>query len=409
LAAPFVAGCGGHAEKPPPAAPFVQTTIASHGQIRPNEAMPGIVAPFQNVAIQSTLTEPADSVNVQEGDPVHRGEVLAQLDTADLRAALDSDLATAASDRANTSHTTYQGGLSIAQGVDSLHSSQTALQQARETLARDQIDLNRYHQLSVNGYVSDQQYRDQLTTVRNDQQAVVAAQSAVSSAQSNVTANGTLGAGGLQASSVAQAQAQLQSALAQAEQERVAIAKATIVSPIDGVVVNRNLNVGEYPGTRQLFTLQEVDPVFAVLRGSGAQIAEIVQGTTATITSSDLRGARMNGTVVGILNQISPGSTDFQVKVLLHNPGGKLRPGMAVAGSISLPPVSGVRVPVTAFTDDNHTQILSVEPDGTVKTVKVTEIAEDTTSAVVKGVEAGTRVIDDGQTSVGDGQKVAIR
>jgi hypothetical protein len=82
---------------------------------------------------------------------------------------------------------------------------------------------------------------------------------------------------------------------------------------------------------------------------------------------------------------------------------------MAVAGNIRLPAVSGVRVPVTAFTDDNHTQILSVEPDGTVKTVKVTEIAEDTTSAVVTGVQAGTRVIDDGQTSVGDGQKVAIR
>ena len=42
--------------------------------------------------------------------------------------------------------------------------------------------------------------------------------------------------------------AQEKVAMAQAQQVRVQIAKAAIVSPIDGVVVNRNLNPGEYPG-----------------------------------------------------------------------------------------------------------------------------------------------------------------
>ena len=62
-------------------------------------------------------------------------------------------------------------------------------------------------------------------------------------------ANGSsLSAPGLQQSSVAQAKAQEEVALAQAQQIRVSISKATIISPIDGVVVNRNLNPGEYPG-----------------------------------------------------------------------------------------------------------------------------------------------------------------
>jgi multidrug efflux pump subunit AcrA (membrane-fusion protein) len=404
-----LAGCSGKPAQKAAPPPFVATDVAGRGTIRPYEMLPGIVAPYQNVAIQSNLTEPADSVNVQEGDSVRKGQLLAQLDTADLTAALNADLATAASARANTSHTSYQGSLSISQGVDLLRSAQTAVSQAQETLNKDTIDLARDRQLVTQGYLADQTYRDQITTVRNDAQAVAAAKAALSSAQSNVSANGTLASNGLQASAIAQAQAQEQAALAQADQERVQIAKAAIYSPIDGVVVNRNLNQGEYPGSRQLFTLQQVDPIFAILRGSGSQIAEISNGSAAIISASDLRDAKLSGAVVGVLNQIAPGSTDFQVKVVLSNHDGRLRPGMAVTGQITLPVVSGVRVPATAFTDDNHTQVLAVSDDGTVRTVKVREVAEDNTSAVVSGLAAGTRVIRDGQTSIGDGQKVAIR
>ena len=245
--------------------------------------------------------------------------------------------------------------------------------------------------------------------MRNDQQAAKAARAALSSAQSNVTANGTLGSNGLQASSIEQARAQEQAALAEAQQERVQIAKASIYSPIDGVVVNRNFNQGEYPGSRQLFTLQQIDPIFAILRGSGAQVARISNGAKAIVIASDLGGQKLTGTVVGVLNQIAPGSTDFQVKVLLQNHNDRLRPGMAVIGHLELPVARGVLVPATAFTDDNHTQLLTVAQDGTVHTAAVREIADDNTHSVVSGIPAGTRVIRDGQTSVGDGQKVAIR
>ena len=188
------------------------------------------------------------------------------------------------------------------------------------------------------------------------------------------------------------------------------IDKARIVSPIDGVVVNRNLNDGEYPGNRQIFTLQQVDPIYAVLHGSGQQIAQIFPNATASLVVSDLHGPqRLIGHVVGVLNAIAPGSTDFQVKILVANPKRRLRPGMAVQGLIALPAMRGVRVPQTAFTDDNHDAILSIEPDGTVKTVKVSELGNDGTTSIVSGLTAGTRIVQNGQTSVGDGEKVSFR
>ncbi len=368
-----------HSREAPP--PYVATTVARAGTIQPFSELAGIIAPYENVAIQTTLVEPADEVYVQEGDAVRRGEVLAQLDTADLQAQL-------ASDEANASHAYYQGGLSISQGQNALRQAETTLQTDAHNLARDRA-------LFRQGYISTQAYDAQLETVRNDQQTV-------DTDRANVAANGSLGGAGLQASSIEQARAA-------AQQVRVQIAKATIVSPIDGVVVNRNLNPGEYPGNRQIFTIQQVDPVFAIVHGSGAQIARITYGAPARVTVSDLRNSNYHGTVAGVLNQIVPGSTDFVVKILLQNPRRLLRPGMTVQAAVSLPPLRGMLIPETAFTDENHTTIMTVDRRSVVHVAQVTEVGNDGVTSVVDGVPAGTRVVTNGLSSVGNGERVSTR
>jgi len=405
-----VTGCAGRKVPPPPAAPYVETAVASFGSIEPARQLAGVIAPYQNVAIQSSLTEPAAAVYVREGETVHAGQILAQLDTSDLQAQLQSDLATANSNHANTTHTVYQGSLNISQGLSSLQSSEAAVRQAQQTLSNDQHNLARDQNLLTQGYISQQAVDAQATLVKNDQQALNTANANLATARSTVQANGSLSGPGLESAAVQQSAAQEQVALAQAQQVRVQIAKGAIVSPIDGVVVNRNLNPGEYPGNRQLFTLQQVDPIYAVLHASSEEIARINNGAAATITAADFNGnAKFYGHVAGVLNQINPGSTDFEVKVLLSNPGQRLRPGMVVQGSVATLPMRGVRVPATAFTDDNHDALLEIQPDDTVKTVRVSEVGTDGTTSVVEGIAAGTRLVSNGQISLGDGEKVSFQ
>jgi multidrug efflux pump subunit AcrA (membrane-fusion protein) len=402
-------GCARHA---PPASqtPVVQTSVVEFGTIQPARQLAGVVAPYQNVAIQSTLAEPAGAVYVREGDAVHTGEVLATLDTSDLQAQLQSDLATANSNHASTQHSVYQGSLSIAQGVDSLRSNQAAARQAQQTLNNDTLNLTRDQKLLSQGYISQQSVDAQATLVRNDQQALNTANANLSSAQSNVEANGSISGNGLQAAAVRQSQAQEQVALAQAQQVRVQIGKASIVSPIDGVVVNRNINPGEYPGNRQIFTLQQVNPIYAVLHASSEQVGSIANGAPASVVAEDLNGsAHFAGHVAGVLNEINPGSTDFQIKVLLQNPGQRLRPGMVVQGTVDAAQVRGVRVPVTAFTDDNHDAVMTIQSGASVKTIKVAELGSDGTTSVVSGLIPGTRIVNDGQASLGDGEKVSYQ
>ncbi|HET6274998.1 MAG TPA: efflux RND transporter periplasmic adaptor subunit, partial [Candidatus Cybelea sp.] len=388
-----VEGCSGRPAARPSPAPYVQTTMTSFGSIAPASNLAGVIAPYQNVAVQSTLAEAADAVYVREGDSVRAGQLLAQLDTSDLQAQLQSDVATANSNHASRLHTTFQGSLTIAQGVDTLHTDEAAVHQAQQTLTNDQHNLSRDQSLLSQGYVSQQAVDAQQTLVKNDQQALTSAVANVSSARSNVQANGSLNGSGLQSAAVAQSAAQEQVAEAQAQQVRVQIAKAAIVSPIDGVVVNRNINPGEYPGSRQIFTLQQVDPIYAVLHASSEEVARIVNNAPASVSVPDLgTNGRFSGHVAGVLNQINPGSTDFEVKVLLANRGARLRPGMVVQGKIATPPITGIRVPATAFTDDNHDAVMVIQSDDTIKTLKVAEVGTDGSTSVVTGVSTGTRV-----------------
>ncbi len=89
----LLAGCGRSSNRMRggfggPASPApIPTAIARQASVHPTLVIAGIIAPLQNVAISSTLSEPADAVNVNEGDQVRAGEVIAVFDTADLASA----------------------------------------------------------------------------------------------------------------------------------------------------------------------------------------------------------------------------------------------------------------------------------------------------------------------------------
>jgi multidrug efflux pump subunit AcrA (membrane-fusion protein) len=399
--------CAKKAERPAPVAPQVATKITANGTIRPTLTLAGFISPAQSVALSSSLQEPTVKVSVQEGDHVRAGQVLAVLSTADLRASLAYDLHNAAANDALTKQNQYQGQLNIAQGSDAVNQARANLRSAQATLVNAQRDLQRYKQLYSQGYVTEQQYVTQQTTVENDTQAVRNDEAALSSAISNVAANGTMEQG-LQAAKVDQSIAQARASRDQAAQEQVSINTATITSPVAGIVVNRNLNPGEYPGTRQIFTIQEEDYVFAILSASSAKIFQVPVGASVNVTVNGMRG-QYPGTVAAVLDQLTPGSTNFAIKVNVPNPQGKLRSGVTVSSVIQLNPVSGVEVPVTSFLDDNHTSLMTVDATSTTHVVAVTQIATDGTNAIVTGLATGVRLVTNGQLGLSDGEKVTVQ
>jgi RND family efflux transporter MFP subunit len=391
--------------------------------VRATSTISGVIAPFQNVAITSQLVEAADSVPVNEGDRVHAGEVIAVLDTADLRAQLAqaqatvvTDHRTAESDDAKVTQSRYTQRLNIDQGGDQVQTARAALAQANQTLTNDELNLTRDQQLLTSGYVAQQAVDLQATTVANDRSAVRTAQASLQSAQTNQSVNGTTSVG-LTAATVASAAADaraahavVQQALAAVQQLQTQISKATVVSPIDGVVVNRNLNPGEYPGSRTIFTLQQLNNVYAELNASSVDTFAIPVGAPVTLSVAGTSSTSYTGKVVAVLGQVTPGSTNFTVKVLVSNPDEKLQSGIPVTAVTSLPPVTGVGIPTTAFLDETHTTVIIADDelvDTVAKTVHVHEIGANATTSIVTGIKAGQSVVSNGQLGVTDGQSLA--
>jgi len=374
--------------------------------VRPTLSIAGIIAPLQNVAVSNALTEPADSVQVQEGDHVRRGQTLAVLDTADLRAEYESDVRTAASDDAKVAQSRYNAQLQFGQNPQQVTEQAQALRQAQQTLQQDALNLVRDKQLVTQGYIAQQIYDQQATLVNNDRATVRSAEAALNSARVNEQVNGSPSQG-LQAATIQSAIADAAAAHANAQQVKTSIEKAVIVSPVDGVVVNRNLNVGEYPSGRTLFTVQELSSVYAELNASSAQVFALQRGAHVSLT---VAGANVtyNGTVVGVLGQVTPGSTNFTVKAVVQNPDLKLQSGVPVTATVSLPATTGVGIPTTAFLDDTHQSVI-VNANGTAKVANVKEIASDGKTSIVSGLTSGQTVVADGQLGITAGEKLSER
>jgi hypothetical protein len=170
-----------------------------------------------------------------------------------------------------------------------------------------------------------------------------------------------------------------------------------------------NANPGEYHSGRQLFTIEDNSRVYAVLPASTAQAVRIEPGAPAIVrTTNGLDGDQVRSTVEAVLDQVQPGTTNFLVKVVIANTGYRLHAGMPVTGVVALPPVRGVEIPVSAFADDDRTSVYAIRA-GVVRKISVRVRANDGASAVVLGLQAGTRVVTDAQsTNVSPGDQVHV-
>jgi multidrug efflux pump subunit AcrA (membrane-fusion protein) len=388
---------------PPPT--HVDTVTVTQGVVRPTLSIAGIVTPLRQVGISGDLTEPIADVDVEEGQMVHAGQPLAHLQTDDLEASLAAAERVVAEDVARYSQSAYQTNAVSAQDAAAVRSAQDSLHQARVSLAGAMTDLKRYETLESQGYLAPQTVDQQRTTVASDAAAVRTAQSALNQALAAAQADGHGNDAGGQQATLQAARAAADAAQATVEQLHRQLARATIVSPIDGTVDAVNANPGEYPSGRQLFTIEQTSSVYALLPSSTAQVVQVQNGAPATIVAAGST-RKDAGKVVAVLDALQPGTTNFTVKVRVPNADGHLHAGMPVNAVVNLPAVNGLLIPFTAFIDDFKNSVYVVT-NGTVATKSVVDVKDDGKNAVVTGIDAGTVVVKDADAAnVGNGDTV---
>lgn len=106
------------------------------------------------------------------------------------------------------------------------------------------------------------------------------------------------------------------------------LAQRTVVSPIDGVVVERLVSPGEYVEQKPVLRIAQVDPLRVDVLVPAVAFGQIAVGSRASVTPELLTRQARAATVIGVDRVIDAASNTFRVRLELPNPGHQLPPGL---------------------------------------------------------------------------------
>jgi HlyD family secretion protein len=279
------------------AAPLYVTTPISRGNLAISVTATGTLQPTRSVAVGSELSGTVTQVLVDVNDPVKKGQLLVTLDTAKLRDAV-------AGSRAD-----------LAAALARQRQAEATLKEARGTLAR----FEEVSRLSGGKVPS-------ATELDGARASAERAAAEVATALAGV--------------------AQVRTAVSSAETN---LAKAAIRSPIDGVVLARNVEPGNAVAASlqavTLFTLAEdLTQMKLSVNVDEADVGQLRQGQNARFTVAAQPGRSYPATVT----RVAYGSTTtdnvvtYTTQLDVANADLTLRPGMTATATIAAAERNGV-------------------------------------------------------------------
>lgn len=293
------------------------------GDIARSVVATGKIEPKAKVEVKSKASGIVKRIFVDYGDWVKAGQVLVELDKEELEArvreARASLLAAEAAEQA--AQASYERNQVEAEAPD-LPFLKAAWERARKLhqdglIARAVLeDAEKAYQMALN---------KQMTALRN----VSVARAEIARARAQV--------------------AQAKAALDRAEED---LRNSTIVSPMNGLVLSRDVEVGDAVSSilvlgsqaTLIMTLGDVSDVYVLGKVDEADIGKVYLGQRARIVVESFKDKKFEGQVTKIspLGVEKDNVTTFEVRVSIHNPTGELKAAMTANAEIILEEKHGV-------------------------------------------------------------------
>jgi HlyD family secretion protein len=348
----------------------VQTGVVARGDLLAIVTASGEIKPRNYINLGANAQGPITELLVKEGDHVRKGQVVARIEHIQPAADVEAQRAAVASAMAD-----------VNAGEEAMKMQDHAIATAAATLERSKSDLDLAR---LNFSRNEQLYKAQLIA-RQDYEANRAS---LASADAGVHESDARLAQAQAAR--AQLNAQLSSmqrrvTQAQAGQTRIAdiLAKFDVVAPIDGVVTNLPVRMGEtvVPGIQNssastVMTIADMSLITAEVKADETDIVSVHLGQQATVTIDAMPNRIFHGTVTEIGNTAilrssglaasqsatsSQEAKDFKVVIALSDPPEEIRPGLSCTAKI----VSATRrdtlsIPIQALTVRTPTELETV-------------------------------------------------
>jgi RND family efflux transporter MFP subunit len=373
----FTAGChDDRQQSKPDAAPAAPVVMVQRGQLANTLQVAGEFIPYQEVELHAKVAGYIKRINVDIGDRVKAGQVLATLDIPELEAQVQG--ATAGVRQTREQITRAKSEVQQAQAnYDALHSESQRLQQAAKAQP---------------GLIAEQELDDARAKDQSAAAQVDAAKSGLSAIEQQL--------------GVSQADQLHYTSLAD---------YSRITAPFTGVVTWRYADTGALiqagtsnSGSMPVVKLAEIDKLRLRLPVPEALTPFVHVGDTAQIVVQALNKT-FSGTVTRDTDALDPSTRTMQVEIDVPNQEGQLQPGMYAqvtlnierAGNALVVPVqavdeSGSQPTVMLLDSSNHVQ----------KRVVQLGISTANRLEILSGLQAGDRVIATNLASYQPGELV---
>lgn len=348
------------------------------------------VATLSRVDVGSTVTGRVAQVRVMEGTQVRQGDVLVQLESDELRAALAQAVAAERQAKARLEGLRSTGRTA----------AQAARAQADASLQAASASLARVQQLVAEGFYSPAQLDEA-------RRAVDVARAQQLGAQAQLQATAEAG------TDVAQAQAQWALAQAATVAAQARLAQATLVAPADARVLVREVEPGQIvqPG-KALLSLALAGPTQLVAQVDERFLEQLQLGQPAWVVADAFAGQRFAARVQSIAPAVDAQRGAIEVKFSIEQAPAFLREDMTLSVEVETArrertlvlPQAALRGPAGG---DQASVLVLQDGRAQVRNVRLGLRTLDAVE-VLDGLKDGDTVLR-GHASLQDGQRVRAR
>ena len=214
---------------------------------------------------------------------------------------------------------------------------------------------------------------------------------------------------GVAAANIKQQEAQLQVLHQQKDYQ-------SVVAPFDGVVTQRNVDIGtlvqaDATSGTFMFTVMQTDVIRVQLYVPQDAAFGLAPGVEAGVRVPEMPGRVFAGTVTRLANALQPGSRTLLTEIDVSNPDGALAPGIYCLVDLKIPRKTPSRIVPAAAIIFNHDGLsVAVVENGVARLRRITEVRDfGTTVEVNDGVHDGEQVILNPSVDLSEGQKVQVK
>ncbi len=312
------------------------SVVTASGEIKPRN--------YINIGSNAQGASRIMEILVVEGQRVRKGQLLAKLESVQPEAQLAAQRANVATSEAESAAT--EAGLMAAD--ENIKSSQASIDRSKADAERAKLEFDRAKQLFEAQLIARQEYELKKSTYDSSMAAVREAEARVSQLRAAKVQ---------QAATMSAAQRRVTASQANLRSAADVLQRTMAVSPIDGVVTNLPVRVGEtvVPGIQNsaaslIMTIADMSIITAEVKVDETDIVNVALNQRTEVTIDAIPGKKFYGKVIEIGNTAILRSTglaasqsaissqeakDFKVVVALENPPDEIRPGLSCTSRVT--------------------------------------------------------------------------